>query len=111
MKSLEQQRQALLAQVGLDQPLVAGSLNRIERKGPHGRVTVYHLLTFKEAQTTRSVYVPKELVKEVQAWTRNYRRLKQKLAHVSTLSIAIIRKYGPEKRAEGARRRAKPSGR
>jgi hypothetical protein len=111
MKSLEHQRQALLAQVGLDQPLVAGSLNRIERKGPHGRVTVYYLLTFKEAQTTRSVYVPKDMVKEVQAWTRNYRRLKQKLAHVSTLSIAIIRKYGPEKRADAAASRGRSNAR
>jgi len=107
MKSLEQQRQALLAQLGIERPLVAGSLNRIERKGPHGRVTVYYLLTFKEAQTTRSVYVPNDLVKEVQAWTRNYRRLKEKMAQVSTLSIAIIQKYGPEKRAAAGARRAR----
>ena len=111
MKSLEQQRQAVLAQLGLDRPVVAGSLNRVERKGPHGRVTVYYLLTFKEAQTTRSVYVPKDLVKEVQAWTRNYRRFKEKLAQVSTLSIAIIRKYGREKRAAAAVNRGRSNAR
>ena len=111
MKSLEEERQEKLAQLGRDRPFVAGSLNRVERKDQQGRTTVYHLLTFKETGKTRSVYVPTDPVKVVKRWIQNHGRLKKLLADTSTLSIAIIRKYGPEKRAEGARRRAKPGGR
>jgi hypothetical protein len=111
MKSLEQKRQETLARLGQDRPLVAGSLNRIERKDKQGRTTVYHLLTFKEAGKTRSVYVPKEMLKEVKHWIQNYRRIKKLLADTSTLSIAIIRRYVPEKRAAAAKRPGKPSSR
>ena len=93
-----------------DRPFVAGSLNRVERKDGQGRTSVYHLLTFKEAGKTRSVYVPKDLVKEVEQWICNYRRIKKLLADTSTLSMAIIQKYVPEKRAAAASRRGKPSG-
>lgn len=111
MKSLEGQRQDKLARLGQDRPLVMGSLNRVERKDKHGRTTVYHLLTFKQAGTTRSVYVPRDLVKEVRRWIQNYRRIKKLLTETSALSMTIIRNYVPEKRAAAARRRAKPSAR
>lgn len=110
MKSLEAKRQEKLAQLGQDAPFVAGSLNRVERQDKQGRTTVYHLLTLKEAGKTRSVYVPQDLVKEVKRWIQNHRRIKKLVADTSTLSIAIIRQYGPAKRAEGAARREKPSG-
>jgi len=112
MKSLHEQRQEKLAQLGQDRPFVAGSLNRVERQDPQGRTTVYYLLTCKEAGKTRSVYVPKDLVKEVQSWIRNYRRVKQVLAQISTLSIALIQRHVSDQRAAqgaGASRRAKRS--
>ena len=108
MKSLEDKRQEKLAQLGQDRPFLAGSLNRIQRKDKQGRTTTYYLLTFKQAGKTRSVYVPKDMVKEVKAWIQNYRRIKGLLADISTLSIAIIQNYVPEKRAAAASRRAKP---
>ena len=111
MKSLEQKRQETLRELGQDRPFVAGSLSRIERQDKRGQTTVYHLLTCKEAGKTRSVYVPKDLVKEVNHWIRNYRRMKKLLADTSTLSIAIIQNYVPEKRAAAAKRRGKPSSR
>ena len=110
MKSLETRRQEKLSQLGQDRPLLAGSLSRVERKDKQGRATVYHLLTFKEAGKTRSVYVPKDMVKEVERWIRNYRRIKELLAETSMLSIAIIQKYVPEKRAAAASRPGKTSG-
>jgi hypothetical protein len=111
MKSLETKRREKLAALGQDRPVLAGSLNRIERKDAKGRTTIYHLLTFKEAGKTRSVYVPKDLVKEAERWIRNYRRIKTILAEASELSIAILQKYGPEKRAAAADRHAKKSNR
>jgi len=99
MESLEQKRLRKLGDLGQDRPLVAGSLSRVERRDARGKVTAYHLLTFKEAGKTRSVYVPKDLVKEVQSWIRNHRKIKHLMADISTLSIAIIQKHVPEKRA------------
>jgi hypothetical protein len=113
MDALERKRLRKLRELGQDRPLVAGSLNRVERRDARGRTTAYHLLTFKEAGKTRSVYVPKDLVREVQSWIRNLRRVKQVMSEISTLSIAIIRRHVPRKRASGpgagASRRAKPN--
>jgi hypothetical protein len=110
---LEEKRLRKLQELGQDRPLVAGSLNRVERHGPSGRTTAYHLLTFKVEGKTRSVYVPQDLVKEVQSWIRNHRRVKQLLSEISTLSIGIIQRHVPMKRTSardaGANRRAKPN--
>lgn len=99
METLEQKRLRKLQELGQDRPLVAGSLNRVQRRDAQGRTTAYWLLTFKESAKTRSVYVPKDLVKEVQSWIRSHRRVKQLLSEISTLSIAIIRAHVPSKRA------------
>ena len=109
----EQKRLRKLQELGQDRPLVAGSLNRVERQEASGRTTVYHLLTFKEEGKTRSVYVPKDLVKEVQSWIRSHRRVKQLLSEISTLSIGIIQRHVAQKRTSGpdagANRRGKPN--
>ena len=105
---LENKRLRKLRELGQDRPLLAGSLNRVERRNAQGRTTVYHLLTFKEAGKTRSVYVPKDLVKEVQSWIRNHRRVKKLLSEISTLSIAIIRSHVSQKRTSAQGAGAKP---
>ena len=102
INSLKKRRQAKLDRLGRCGPFVAGSLNRVEKTDKHGKTTVYYLLTFKEQGKTRSVYVPKDLVKEVRGWVRNYQKLKRVLAHVSTDSIAVIRRVGPDTRAGAA---------
>jgi hypothetical protein len=98
---LEKRRLRKLQELGQDRPLVAGSLNRVERRDDSGRTTVYHLLTFKEQGKTRSVYVPKDLVKEVRSWIRNHRRIKQMLSEISTLSIGIIQGHVAQQRRRG----------
>ncbi len=105
---VEKKRLRKLQELGQDRPLVAGSLNRVQRRNAQGRTTVYHLLTFKEAGKTRSVYVPKDLVKEVQSWIRKHRRVKQVLAEISTLSIAIIQRHVSQKRTSAPGAGAKP---
>jgi len=73
------------------------------------------LADLQEVGKTRSVYVPKDLVKEVQSWIGNHRRVKQVLSEISTLSIGIIQRHVAQKRASGpdagANRRAKPNSR
>jgi hypothetical protein len=111
MKSLEDKRKCLLAQLGQETPFLAASLNRVKRTDKQGRTSEYHLLTYKEDGKTRSVYVPKEIRKEVSLWIRNHRKIKKLMADISTISIAIVRSHVPEKRAAAAKNRDKQNAR
>jgi len=104
IRTIKKRRQAKLDKLGLCGPFVTGSLNRVEKRDKHGKTTVYHLLTFKEEGKTRSVYVPKDMVKEVRQWVRNYQKLKNAIARISTDSIAVIRSFVQENRAGAAKR-------
>lgn len=105
MDTLEKRRQTKLQSLAQPGPLLAGSLNKVERRDKQGNVSVYYLLTFKEQGKTRSVYVPKAMLKEVQRWIRNHRALKKKLEEISRLSVSIIQRHVPEKRAGAAEKR------
>ena len=111
MKSLEEKRQQLLAQIGQQIPLLAASLSHVQRTDRQGRAKDYHILTFKENGKTRSVYVPKEMLREVRMWIQNHRRLKKLISEISTLSMDIIRRHVPEKRAAAAKSPGKPNAR
>ena len=51
-------------------------------------------LTFKErGQKTRSVYVPKDLIKDVRSWIEEHRRLKQLLQEIHQLTLALVRTH------------------
>ncbi len=110
ISALEKRRREKLEKLGCCGPFVAGSLNRVERKGKKGGTTVYHLLTFKEEGKTRSVYVPKEMVQEVRQWARNHQKLKKAISRVSADSMALIRRHIPQKRAESAKSPRKSNG-
>lgn len=109
MKTKRQRLNGMLEQLGMETPLLAASLNRVNRKDKLGRKQDYHILTFKQDGKTRSVYVPKDMLKEVRLWIQNYRRVKKLMADISTLSISIIREHVSEKRAAVARNPGKPS--
>jgi hypothetical protein len=57
-------------------------------------------LTFKQAGKTRTVYVPGELVPEVQQWAKEFKRLKQLVRKVTKQNLAIIRRHVAVRRAE-----------
>lgn len=81
-------------------PLLAASLVEIAkhcgREGCHcqsGRKHVGHYLTFAVEGKTQTVYVPKDLLKEVRAWIQEHKRLKQLSREISRLSIARVRSH------------------
>ena len=90
---------ARLKRLGRCGPFVAGSLNRVEHKGKSGKVSVSYLLTFKEIGKATTVYVPKDMVPEVEQWIQQYRELKTLLAEISRFNVGIIQRYVFEKRA------------
>jgi rRNA maturation protein Nop10 len=99
IKFLSKKIEARLKRIARCGTFVAGSLNRIEKKGKSGKVSVSYLLTFKEEGKTTSVYVPKAFVPEVKQWVKQHRELKRLMTEISHLSIGVIRRYVPEKRA------------
>jgi hypothetical protein len=56
-------------------------------------------LTFKVKNKTRTIYVPVDMVKEVQEWTKTYRQLKQLIRKESKQSLAIIHRHAADRRA------------
>lgn len=89
-------------------PALAASLVLIHRKcgrpGCHcqtGPGHPGHYLTCKEAGKTRTVYVPQDLLPQVQSWIAEHRRLKTLLREISQLALAQVQTH-----VRAARRRA-----
>lgn len=80
-----------LAQLG---PVIRGSLVTAQRGGH-----LAHQLTVSVRGKTHTVYVPKDMVPEVQTWIRNHRHMQRILKEVSKLNMAIIHRHVPEHRA------------
>jgi hypothetical protein len=60
-------------------------------------------LTLKRRGKTRTVYVPKDLKDEVQAWVQEHRRLKRLVQEVTALQLELIRLHRTEKVRRGGR--------
>ena len=88
---------------------IEGSLCKVRRPG---RKPPAWQLTFKQAGKTRTVYVPAELVPEVQLWAKEFKRLKRLIRKITTQNLAVIRRHTAVRRAESRARppRAKRSG-
>ena len=52
---------------------------------------------------THSVYVPKDLLPEVQAWIAEHKRLKQRLKEIQQLSLALVRTHARHRRRKAGR--------
>ncbi len=91
-----------LAELGV---FVEGTLSKVRRPG---RKPPAWQLTFKQAGKTRTVYVPRALVPEVQQWARTFKRLKELVRKVSMQNLAIIRRHGAVQRAASRVQRLSP---
>jgi hypothetical protein len=102
-------REAYRRQLGELGVFVEGTLCKVSRPG---RKPPAWQLTFKQAGKTRTVYVPRELVTEVQQWAKEFKRLKQLVRKVTGQNLAIIRRHVAVRRAEsrGPRRSTKRAG-
>ena len=94
-EKLIQRRDAWLKKLGDLGPMTRGSLVTAQR-GNH----LAHQLTVSVRGKTHTVYVPKDMVKEVKEWIQNHRRLQRILKEVSKLNMAIIHRHVPEGRGD-----------
>jgi hypothetical protein len=60
-------------------------------------------LTLKHRGKTRTVYVPRDLKDEVQAWVQEHRRLKRLLAEITSLQLALIKLHRIDKARRAGR--------
>lgn len=90
-------RETALRRIAEIRPFIEGSLCAVRRARC---ATPGWQLTFKQKGKTRTVYVPMELVAEVKAWTREYRKLKTLVRDVTRQSLAIVRGHVANRRAE-----------
>ena len=102
--------QARLKDFSLQGPFVAASLVAFRRKcgrtGCHcqsGPGHPAHHLTFKQKGKTRSVYVPQDLLPQVQQWVAEYKRIKPLLRHIFNLALAQIQSHTTAKRRRAGR--------
>jgi hypothetical protein len=95
-------RDAYRRELGRVGVFIEGSLSKVQRPG---RKPPAWQLTFKQAGKTRTVYVPRELVPEVQRWAREFKRLKQLVRKVTGQNLAIIRRHVAVRRAASRARR------
>jgi hypothetical protein len=100
-----------LKQLAPGKPVLAASLALVNKRCGQpscschhgGPLHQAHHLSFKEGGKTRTVYVPKDLVAEVQSWVAEYQRLKRLLGEVSQLSLALIRGHALHQRRKRGR--------
>lgn len=92
---------ARLKRVATPRPALAASLVTIAkhcgRPGCHclsgGAKHVGHYLTCTIDGKTRTTYVPRDLLTDVQSWIDNHRRLKRLLHEIHLLSLALVRTH------------------
>lgn len=99
-----------IAKLQARSPLLTASLVTIAktcgRPGCHcqsGEKHVGHYLTFKEDGKTRTVYVPQDMVTEVQGWVEEHRRLRKLSQEVTLLAVALIRSHVTARKRKAGR--------
>jgi len=106
MSRFNDRRDAKLRQLHEIGPLVAASLcRRMSRCGnpncrcARGEKHLSWCLTYKDKGKTRTVHVPRDMLKEVRQWVKEHQRAKKLLKDISYQSIRIIKGHVTEKRA------------
>jgi hypothetical protein len=93
-------------------PILAATLNAYTHRCGRPACRCYHggpwhtgqHVTYKgPGNKTHSVYVPKDLIPEVQAWIAEHKRIKQVLKEIQQLSLALVRTHARHRRRKAGR--------
>jgi hypothetical protein len=103
---------ARLKKLAPKQPVLAASFVEFEHRCSYAKCACQtggpkhrsQHLTFKgPGGKTRSVYVPKDLIKDVQSWIEEHRRLKRLLQEIQQLTLALVRTHVQHRRHKKGR--------
>jgi hypothetical protein len=92
-------------------PILAATLSFYSHRCGHHECRCHHggplhdtqHVTCKQDGKTHSVYVPKDLIPEVRAWTAQHKRLKTLLHEIHLLTLALIRTHSQHQRRRAGR--------
>lgn len=91
-------------------PVLAASLVTTRRtcgnprcRCAQGHKHLGHYLTWKVKAKTHTVYVPVDLLPQVKQWTQEHRRIKELMAQITQLSLALIQTHVSAKRRKRGR--------
>jgi hypothetical protein len=106
---LETRRNALIKQLASVGPVLQGSFcqTKVTCGNPNcrcarGEKHISRQVTKKVRNKTKGLYIPVDMVEDVQAWTGEYRRAKNLLKEISDLNEQIVRAHVSSKRARKA---------
>ena len=93
-------------------PLLAATLSRVNKRCGQPSCACHHggplhqayHLGFRQEGKTRTVYVPQDLLDEVQTWVQEHQRLKTLIHEISQLTLALIQGHVQHQK----RRRGRP---
>lgn len=106
MGRFEKYRAAKLKKLAEIGPFLMGSLSEVNRrcgnpncKCAKGQPHKAHVLTYKVKGRGKAVHVPKDMVKEVETWVKEHKRLKTLIKDISKHSLAIVQGHVRKNRA------------
>ena len=93
-------------------PLLAASLAQVKKRCGQpscachhgGPLHTAHHLSVSEGGKTRTVYVPQDLLTEVQQWVHEHQRLKGLIHEISQLTLALIQGHVAHRKRRRGRR-------
>jgi hypothetical protein len=93
-------------------PLLAASLAQVQKRCGQPSCACHHggpfhsahHVTVTEGGNTRTVYVPQDLLPEVQAWVQEHHRLKRLIHEISQLTLALIQGHVRHRKRRRGRR-------
>jgi hypothetical protein len=102
---------ARLKKLACDSPILAASFASYSHTGGRPACRCHHggplhtgqHITFKDNGKTRSVYVPKDLIPQVRSWLAQHIRLKNLLAEIHLLSVALVKTHTTQQRRQAGR--------
>ena len=101
-----------LKKLSTSSPVLAASLHVYTHRCGYARCrchhggplhTGQHVTCHGRGNKTRTVYVPKDLLPEVQAWIAEHKRLKQLLREIHQLSLALVQTHVRHRRQKAGR--------
>lgn len=108
---LRRQIDSRLKQLAAQRPVLAATLAQVARRCGNptchclrdGKLHRASILVSRRQGKSRSVYVPKDLLKDVESWIEEYRRLKRLLQEINLLTLELIRGHVRHRRRKRGR--------
>lgn len=98
------------ARLAPERPVLAATLTQVRKRCAvptcrchHGEPHLAWHLTYKVKGTTRTVYVPHDLLDDVRTWIAEHKRIKTLLDEIHQLTVALVKTHVQTKKRKAGR--------